>query len=378
MRFPLPRGPEFLSVFVVFAACTSQPSVSIASDSVVVVNQAPDDKTPRWRLSEFPTLSVGHEGDSVYQFNRITGVRSLSDGRLVVANDGKELRFYGANGLHTMTIGRHGQGPEEIHEHLSRFVILPGDSVAATDLNYSFFRILVFGPDGAFARAFSLDLGVATPNEDGSWIGTDQARHGFRRECPQVPTVRHNTIDIVRIAPSLRGQRRLATLLGGYSLYERCNSYPLPYSARGHFAVSKKKLYTTADSEHVIHVRSKVSGAVERTIRTNERPRVLTEQMLAFDGTPRRPPLPQESGSASDYMRLLPPPPRTLPAIGSLIVDADDNLWVRRYFVPADSTHEWWVYDDTGHLKATVTTNAKFVVTEVGIHHVLGIFRDED
>jgi hypothetical protein len=75
---------------------------------------------------------------------------------------------------------------------------------------------------------------------------------------------------------------------------------------------------------------------------------------------------------------MMSPPPPTLPAIGSLSVDAVGNLWVRRYYVPADTTHEWWIYDASGRLVAQITNRTRFRFTEIGADYVLGVYRDDD
>jgi hypothetical protein len=155
----------------------------------------------------------------------------------------------------------------------------------------------------------------------------------------------------------------------------------MPFRARGSFTVGAGRLFTTFDSTHTVHVRSLESGEIERTIVTREVPRRLTQAMI--DYRERRPAgaravALEPTGPRERIEAMMPPPPPTLPAIGSLAVDAVGNLWVRRYYVPADTTHEWWIYDASGRLVAQLTNRTRFRFTEIGADFVLGVYRDHD
>jgi hypothetical protein len=196
-----------------------------------------------------------------------------------------------------------------------------------------------------------------------------------------VPTAIAGHGDIVR-AGGVFGTRRLATILLGWSFHiGGCRSTSIPFRAHGSFTVGAGRLFTTFDSTHTIHVRSLESGDIERTIVTREVPRRLTQEMIDYveprpAGAPR---LGVEPGASRERIEaLMPPPPPTLPAIGSMTVDAVGNLWVRRYYVPADTTHEWWIYDTSGRLIAQLVNRTRFRITEIGADHVLGVYRDED
>jgi hypothetical protein len=346
----------------------------------LVVNPAPDESTPVWRLSDEPTLAIGHEGDTLYEFFRVGGVRTLSDGRIVVANYPAALRYYDGTGRHLMTAGRRGPGPEEIHDWISRIHVI-GDTVVALDPSNADSRLVLFDGNGRVVRAFQPAVSPSFVTDDGEWVGEPRRRHGASRDCPKLPTARASRREIVRTG-GVFGTRRLATILGGWSfLIERCNSLPMPFTPRGSFTVGAGKLFTTLDSTHTVHVRSLESGRVERTIATREVPRRLTQAMIDYRAP--RPPgaralAAEPSGPLKRIEALMPPPPPTLPAIGSLSVDAVGNLWVRRYYVPADTTHEWWIYDTSGRLVAQLTNRTRFRFTEIGADFVLGVFRDHD
>src|SRR4051812_47765874 len=104
-----------------FAACghSGERAAFVARDSsgvAIVENARPAWKPGEgWRLSDAPVLSLGvAEGTQEQEFERITDVLRLPDGRLAVANDGSaELRYFAADGHFLGAAGRQGDGPGE-------------------------------------------------------------------------------------------------------------------------------------------------------------------------------------------------------------------------------------------------------------------------
>lgn len=108
-----------------------------------------------WRLGPEPLVSIGKvEGEEPYLFTRIFGATMLSDGRIVIGDDGtKELRVFDREGNHLETWGGEGQGPGEFRGgQLWGLSPLPGDSIII--LQYGFAQLTVYGPDGEFLRRF--------------------------------------------------------------------------------------------------------------------------------------------------------------------------------------------------------------------------------
>lgn len=68
-----------------------------------------------WTVSAEPIVTIGTvEGDAAYQLHRVGAALRLSDGRIVVANNGSsDLRYYDSAGRHVRTVGRRGEGPGE-------------------------------------------------------------------------------------------------------------------------------------------------------------------------------------------------------------------------------------------------------------------------
>ena len=108
-----------------------------------------------WRLGPEPLVSIGKmEGEDPYLFERVFGARMLSDGRIVIGDDGaKELRVFDQDGIHLETWGGRGEGPGEfVGGQLWGMAALPGDSIIVWGFLWP--ELTVFGPDGEFLRRF--------------------------------------------------------------------------------------------------------------------------------------------------------------------------------------------------------------------------------
>lgn len=362
-------------VVLLAAACAESSGQPIVSDTLVE-NSPPGRTTPAWRLSEQPTLAIGREGDARYEFHMAGNPASLSDGRIAVPNAQQEIRIYDARGQYVKSIGRSGRGPGEFQQ-LWSVVVLPGDSIAG--LNFSsgppYSQVFVFDTAGQLARTIALEVSeVLLPAPNGGWIGDRSRRPG---QFTNVPTLVSSARYVVRFTPAGAIHDTLATL-PGHSVYGTVRSYDTaPLRARGSFTIAGGALVTTAGDVHVVHQRALDDGRVLRTIRTAAPARRVTRAMIEAlqPPPPPRPPVARERAARP---RTDPPPyPETLPAIASMIGDASGNLWVRRYYLPTATEHEWWIYDPRGLLIATMRTPARFRITEIGRDHVLGVWRDE-
>src|SRR5687768_13815625 len=107
-----------------------------------------------WSLSATPELRIGaSEGDSLYQFYRVAAVRTLPDGRIVVANAGtRELRFYDPFGAFISRVGRDGAGPGEFRS-IDRLSVVQ-DSIWVSDPRLT--RVSVFTLQGRYVRSVML------------------------------------------------------------------------------------------------------------------------------------------------------------------------------------------------------------------------------
>lgn len=122
-----------------------------------------------------PVLEIGVvDGEPAYQLFRVTAAKRLTDGSVAVVNGGtREVRIYGADGEHRVTMGGAGQGPSEFR-YPSGLIILPDGSLQVQD----FLDRVVFTADGGFVRRtvgdrqalFELARTAGGFTEGGGWL----------------------------------------------------------------------------------------------------------------------------------------------------------------------------------------------------------------
>lgn len=133
-----------ISLSLLLAACSSGP------EDVSQLN-----KPPRWTVEELPQFTIGEEGaGSEYQFSRLTAVRRLPDGGVVLANAGSaEVRAFAPDGTFRWSVGQPGDGPGDFRS-LARVEVLAGDTILALD--YQGPRLTWIGPDGIISRTIQV------------------------------------------------------------------------------------------------------------------------------------------------------------------------------------------------------------------------------
>src|SRR5262245_12340903 len=108
----------------------------------------------QWRFADRPELIIGARtvpGDSL---NRVRGGAVLSDGRVVVADEGTlELRFFDASGAPLRSVGGPGRTPGTF-QRVQLIGPFAGDSLLVHDVGQQ--RFSVFAPGGDYARSFAV------------------------------------------------------------------------------------------------------------------------------------------------------------------------------------------------------------------------------
>jgi hypothetical protein len=108
-----------------------------------------------WFISPDPVVVIGREGDPRYEFDRVVGIASLGDGRLVVADGGsQELRIYTASGDFSHHFGGRGNGPGEFTSITG--IRVRAGSILVTEGRFGPARFYVFDPDHGLQRQESL------------------------------------------------------------------------------------------------------------------------------------------------------------------------------------------------------------------------------
>jgi len=386
---------RLLAVALILAtACERQSNVGAHSirDSAgveIVESSRPLwDSTTRGRVSAQPALTIGAvQGDAPYLFHGILGVRRLSDGRLVVANQGtSELRFFDSTGRHLHTVGGEGDAPGEFR-FMSLFWTRAGDTIVVSDAR----GLSILDPQGRFIRLIQPGsaAGDATAPtaqfvgqlDDGTLLAT-----GVRRSPDPAAGQRvRDTIAFWLSLPDGTHRARLAELPGYETLpfaagAGRAMPRRVPFSAYPAWSSEGDRIYLTSGVEPEVRVWG-VDGALRRVVRWSPASLALTsddmsryrDHALAAVTDPARK---QQQERWLAEVRL---PPR-MPATGevsAILVDGDGAMWVQAYRRAWDASAEWMVFSPEGAWLGSMPMRERFTPHQVGPDFVVGAWRDE-
>lgn len=146
----LPRiRPSLLACVAIAAACEQPADTGLpggvpflerdSAGVLVATTSGTHARSPiGWVVDTVPEYQIGElEGAEPYLFTGIRGARQLSDGRVLVLDEGScELRFFGADGVFLERTGGSGEGPGEFRRTVMGCVLVPSpgdDSLRAFD-----------------------------------------------------------------------------------------------------------------------------------------------------------------------------------------------------------------------------------------------------
>jgi hypothetical protein len=341
-----------------------------------------------WQVGDVPSVEVGGlVDDPRYDLLRVGAALRLTDGRLVVANEGsQELKFYDATGAHLLDAGGEGQGPGEF-TGLGSLTVQPGDTLFAFDWRQ--LRLSRFGPDGTFQDVFSFaanDQGSVTlvdAFDDGTILSRTRRQFtagslpsGLRRDSAlyfthQLPITQFDTVGLmadtesfVKVAEGAVTMRRLA------------------FGKRTTVVAHGGHIYVGTGDSYEIRVLDK-AGAPRTIIRRAHAALALSPDQIeaykenerdeiASQGTPPR------FKAMFEAMLEEMPYPATHPAYAEFTLDRVGNLWVQDPELPDDHTRRYHVFDPTGQWLGAIAMPSGFEPTDIGPDYVLGIWRDVD
>jgi len=382
------REPRLLLIVLSFAlGCGTgdRPQAHASRDSAGVIivenHRGAWGQRDSWQLSQTPLLDIGvSEGDPRYElFDAHSSVR-LMDGTIVIANGGtQELRWYDATGTFVRNVGRSGGGPGEFTA-LDDIALLGGDSIAAYDSEAN--RLSLFSSLGEFARSVALQgprgfmVGAFA---DGSVVITatnaGELTEGLSRWTEAV--FRYDgtglLLDTLGVFP---GTEWFMEIHRSGSRIAAVSSTSRPFARSASFAVSRDALYAGSQDTYEIAVYS-VEGDLIASIRRD----FASLPVTAVDIEAYR------AGELADVsdpveraerLRQLDnlPYPETMPAYGTIEVDAEGNIWVADYRRPGDQTPQWTVFNPEHRMLGTVQTPPGFRIHQIGSSFILGRWRD--
>jgi len=139
--------------------------------------------------------------------------------------------------------------------------------------------------------------------------------------------------------------------------------------------IGRARVYVGAADRFDVRVFD-LSGRPTAALRRDESPTPVSradvkdeiERAIAEAGEPKRLRVEQEYAEITL--------PTTLPAYTDLVIDADDQPWVRAFPRRGESVAQWSVFAATGALVAEVAVPKHLEVYEIGRDYVLGRYMD--
>jgi hypothetical protein len=340
---------------------------------------------PQWTLSATPVLDIGSglDDDPRYEFFRVGSVSRLSTGGLVVLNSGtNEIRVYDVAGRYVRDLGRLGDGPGEFAAPLWLHVIAD-DSVLVFDRRQR--RLTVFDPKGDPARTVgvdNLDFGAdrwVGMLDDGSFLVRTEASE-FRPPSTS-RDLRRDSLTYRRFTTTGEELTPFGTFPGREMFWmqdgpTRMIADVLGFGRSFELAVGDSLIHLGPTDQFEIRAYTH-AGQLRQILRVDADPVPVTGTMIAeyqrdldvFGDSALK--------AAARRLRDAMPMPATTPAFGQLAVDSDQNLWVRRYAVHADSSTIWHVFGPAGRLSGRVELPAGFVPKVIETDVVTGIWTDD-
>jgi len=314
---------------------------------------------PVWTFPVEPQTRIGVlSGPWHTVFGKIESASFLSSGDFVVADGlNLEIRAFSQDGGHLWTAGGAGQGPGEF-ESLTFVGTIVGDSVVAFGE-----RGVgnVFDSEGQFVRRIALEnvggeFGVARvvgTTREGNWISWVSAA--------DVPFVQGETeyrgsmIIVIydrdgKIVRRLEGQFPISDWVRRRNEAGAINWRTVlpPFARRTQISAGSAgfvvniqdsfdlRVYTSSGTPFLrIQVASNPVPVDERV-----RDRYVSLPLAAFPDPTLREEIRRQ--------RLEDPLPKTLPAVGRVIVDSQDRIWVEPFTFPGDPVPHWWVFSPDG------------------------------
>lgn len=326
------------------------------------------------------------EGDSTYQFYRVSGVIRLSDGTIVVADGSNTLRFFDAQGRFLRMVGGTGRGPGEF-TRIGYLGAYAGDSVLVYDSGSR--RITIFDRAGTVVRDWTparrSALTVVGNLRDGAVMARDYVGHqGLRSGAVQ------DTFEILLFGPDggmkaslglIPGELRTQTVTttGGMTQVRLGNKL---FGRQLQFAAAGDRAFVSATDTLNIQVHDGM-GTLRQILRSTAEPIPVTSQFMdhyhesmirAFEASGQATP---EGLTAMRRHQAEEQPAASLPAFAKLLATSDGQLWVQQLWKVWDGElPAWWVFGRDGQLAATVMPPPGLRIFEVDRDLVLGVERD--
>ena len=336
-----------------------------------------------WQLGPEPLVSIGKvDGEDPYLFTRIFGATMLSDGRIVIGDDGtKELRVFDQQGNHLETWGGQGQGPGEFTGgQLWGLAPLPGDSIII--LQYSFPELTVFGPDGEFLRRF-----VPESSQRDTWnirrnlLPQDVSRDGLVLAVQDFIDNDPADVEVWDAAGELRGSLGLHPGREAIRDADGAHSSPVMFY-RNTFVQAWGDLFVISTNHRYELRLFELNGSLARIVRLDRAPRAPTDAHIEAYIESQLSSIPSDqTGRRADRRRALldRPVAEHLPAFTVYWSDRLEHLWVWEYEAPGEEEPGtlYTIFDPEGRALGYFEIPEGMFVMDAGADYALLRVRDE-
>lgn len=377
--------PLVVSLWLVLISC---------EDKARHVNSSPDltawdltgvqtlrNTTPRWsassnwRLADAPAIEIGsEEGRDPQQFGSIVGAVRLPTGRFAVADAfAREVRFYSADGRLQSIRGREGAGPGEFRTIESLYECAP-DSVFVYD--YLLKRVSVLTDAGQFIRSFEFqwdETGRPPYSLSCSEIGQFVVV-GWPRTEPTQPVGPYEPSAPVSIADRY-GQTEL--ILGEFRADARYRTQngtkPQPLGRSTVHAIGTTGIFIGTGEQYVIQMFS-LGGELTKLIHWPFEPVPINDSDIRAHRDEIISQKPDDKEHSRRVSRIVENTifPEYFPPYDRLLLDADQNLWVREFRRPQETEVTWRVFDPEGIYLGDVVTPSDLTIFQIGVGFVVG------
>jgi hypothetical protein len=330
--------------------------------------------TPTWTLEAQPALHLdGHE------FDRISGIARLSDGRILVAQrSDPHLRIFSPDGALLGSIGRAGRGPGEF-QFIASTQRLPGDTMVAVDADAR--HVSFIDPAGAIAGNAAIPPGIDTHGiqrlSDGRWVATvrppqqppGQWREGIRRDSMAVVILdlAQESVDTIGVFPGMEIQ--IVTLEDGVARGRPFLGRDLVVNVLGnaiHIGSGESFEIAIYDADGALQRVIRVPDA-DLSIRPEEWEAHQQEQLAGVD---------EENASLRRYFTHSARPGARAP-YSRFLFDTEGRLWTSPFDDDEVQNGAWHVFDPSGRLIARLVPPENFRIMDFGTDLAVGIWRDE-
>lgn len=380
--------PAVVLAALVGTACDSAartPGTGTDSTGVRVVTSDPMSSEAICRADAEPMLTIGEQAgdDENLWFSTIRGVGLLSDGSIaVIDRSSEEVRVFGPDGGHLVSMGRSGDGPGEFRSAWFLWV-LPGDTLWVGD--YRPWRYNVFTRDGQFVRAVQMTPAYANPSRaggvllDGTSINTRTtyiARSDFT--VPDTLLVEAHDTDGQLVSTLARVPNRVE---GTTAKSEAVNLTLTPLFTGSAFADAIGNTVAVGHSREPEVQLFDADLRLRQIVRWSEPSRRVTSADVAAWRESH-----VESRGGRDSDRWGPfdeatidpdrPAADVFPAFSSMMLGTDGRLWIGPYRKPGQEPRRWMAFEPDGTFSCHLE-RVPLSIHEIGADYVLGVQSDE-